>query len=152
MQDADRTRDKGALLQLHDKILPALAQSIHQQLADIIPLFHNFQLERVVDTWTKGPDASDSTPISIEKVNVQQMFLRLRLEGFQNPNVPSFDISKELLFKLWQYGYEVGPGQDNIWKEKEYYQPWNESEIREITQRWCAELIDEITQRLESLM
>ncbi|WP_224996740.1 hypothetical protein [Cesiribacter sp. SM1] len=151
MEEAHQTRDKDALLHLYNKTLPALAARIHQNLQEITPLFHNFLLEKAVDTWTKDPDANTDSAISIENGNVQQMALRLRLEGFQRAGVPAFDISKNLVFELGRAMYTVSPDKDGDEIEKQYYQPWTESEIREVAQRWCDDLIDEITQRLESI-
>ncbi|GAB3538061.1 hypothetical protein GCM10027443_32220 [Pontibacter brevis] len=144
-------RDKDAILHLYDKILPALATRIHQNLTEITPLFHDFGLEKIVDVWTKDPDASTDTPISIENGNVQFMGLRLRLEGFQRAGAPPFDITKDLLFKLGHTTYEVGPGKNTVWLEKVYFEGWTESETADVAQRWSEEIIDEITQRLEKL-
>jgi hypothetical protein len=152
MEEAHRKRDKDAIQHLYDKTLPALAARIHQKLLEITPLFHDFRLEKVVDTWSKDPDASDDTPISIENGNVKQMGLRLRLEGFQGAAAPPFDISKDLLFELMQAMYQVSPDRNGDKIEKYYYQPWTEAEIEEVAQRWCNELIDEITERLESMI
>lgn len=145
------TRDKDAILHLYNSILPTLASRIHQNLADITPLFDDFGLEKIVDIWTKDPDAGDDTPISIENGNVQYMGLKLRLEGFQGAGAPPFDITKDLLFKLGHTTYEVGPGKNTVWLEKLYGEAWSESETADMAQKWCEELIDEITQRLESL-
>ena len=149
MEEPEKTRDKEALLHLYNKILPPLAERMHAQLSGIIPLFHDFQLERVINTWTKDPDAGRAVPISLEQGNIQQMGLRLRLEGFQHAGVPSFDLSKELVFSLYRSWYEVGPDQQTIWLEKSYLQPWTEEEGKGIADSWCAVLIDEITKQLE---
>jgi hypothetical protein len=151
MEEAYKKKDKDALLYLYNKVLPNLAVYIHQNLSQLTPLFHDFFLEKVVDTWTKGPDANADTPISIEHGNVQQMGLRLRLEGFQRAGIPPFDVTKVLLFKLSLAGYTVGPDKEVDWIEKHHYRPWTESETRDIAKRWCDELLDEIMQRLESL-
>ncbi|RDV12661.1 hypothetical protein DXT99_22295 [Pontibacter diazotrophicus] len=145
------TRDKDAILHLYNKILPTLATRIHLNLTDITPLFNDFGLEKMVDIWTKASDADDDTPISIENGNVQYMGLKLRLEGFQRAGVPPFDVTKDLLFKLGHTTYEVGPGKNIVWLEKLYGEAWTESETADIAQRWCKDVIDEITQRLERL-
>ncbi|MCC9136056.1 hypothetical protein ACFSKU_16415 [Pontibacter silvestris] len=151
MEEAQNKRDKDSILQLYNKVLPALAEHINQNLTEVIPLFHDYLLERLVDTWTKSPDASNETPISIENGNVQQMGLRLRLEGFQRAGVPPFDVTKDLLFKLMLTTYEVGPNKNNVWAEKQYYEAWTPRETEDIAQKWSEELIGEIMQRLESL-
>ncbi|MFD3003342.1 hypothetical protein ACFS7Z_23480 [Pontibacter toksunensis] len=144
-------RDKDSILHLYNKILPTLATRIHINLAEITPLFHDFGLEKIVDIWTRNVDASDDTQISIENGNVQQMGLRLRLEGFQRAGAPPFDITKDLLFKLSHTSYEVGSGKNTVWLEKLYYEAWTEDETADIAQRWCEEVVDEITLRLERL-
>lgn len=151
MKDAEHTRDKDAIQHLYNTVLPNLAARIHGNLTEITLLFHDFGLERVVDVWTKSPDADDDTPISIENGNVQLMGLKLRLEGFQSTAAPPFDVIKDLLFILGHNTYEVGPDKNTIWVEKLYFEKWSESETAGTAQRWCDDLIEEITQRLERL-
>lgn len=151
MEEAQHSRDKAAIQHLYNNILPNLASRMHGNLTEITPLFHDFLLERVVDVWTKSADAGDDTPISIENGNVQQMGLKLRLEGFQGAGAPPFDVTKDLVFLLGHSTYEVGPDKNTVWVEKLYYEKWTETETAEVAQRWCDDLIDEITQRLESL-
>lgn len=144
-------RDKRSLLHLYEKVLPALATSIHAKLTAITPLFHDFLLEKVVDSWTQAPDARHEAPISLENGNVHYMGLRLRLEGFQRAGVPPFDVSQEFVFTLWRGGYSLGPDKKNIWEEKEYEHAWTATETEALAQRWCNEVIDSITLRLQEL-
>ena len=65
------TRDKQAIQHLYNTILPALAEQIHQSILPILPLFDNFGLERVIDTWTRDPASDADEVISVEKGNVQ---------------------------------------------------------------------------------
>ena len=149
MQDYT-TRNKEAIQQLYNTILPALAQAIHQNLAPVTELFENFVLERVLDTWTKDPAADSDKAISIENGNVQQMGLKLRLEGFNKPGVEPFDITKDLVFKLEYSSYTVGPDKQNTWLEKQYLQKWESSEYGLIAEKWSEEVIDSITLKLGS--
>lgn len=151
MEDTEHIRDKNAILHLYNKVLPALATRIHQNLTEITPLFHDFGLEIIVDNWTKPTDESDNTQVSIENGNIQNMGLRLRLEGFQRAGAPPFDINKDLLFKLGLRSYEVCPEKNTVWMEKPYQQTWTENEKAEIAENWGESVIDEITQRLEGL-
>jgi hypothetical protein len=144
-------RDKKALQQLYNTVLPELAKHIHQHLADVIALFHDFRLERLVDTWTREPGSDASGEISIDKGNVQQIGLRLRLEGFQRVGADNFDLNKDLLFRLERNFYTVGPDKENIWIEKDYLQNWENSEHEEVAEKWTEQLIDDLTQRLEKL-
>lgn len=141
------TRDKKAIQQLYNDILPALGQQINQNLEPVIPLFENFVLERLLDTWTKDP-ANPEDEVSIENGNIQNLGLRLRLEGFNQAGVEPFDITKDLLFKLEHANYTVGPDKNTTWLEKEYLQRWQASEYVEIAGKWGDELVDEITEKL----
>ncbi|PKV63075.1 hypothetical protein [Pontibacter ramchanderi] len=142
-------KDKQALRKLYDTILPELAQHIHQHLADVIPLFHDFKLEKLVDTWTREPGAGTSTEISLDKGNVNQMGLRLRLEGFQRVGADNFDLTKDLLFQLDRTFYTIGPNPDNVWLEKDYLQKWDEADYELVAEKWTEQLIDDLTERLE---
>lgn len=145
-------RDKQTILHLYNTILPELAKHIHQHLTEVIALFHDFNLERIIDTWTKDPDATPSQEISVENGNVQQLGLRLRLEGFQRAGADAFDLSKDLLFRLERNFYTVGPERKNImWLEKDYLQRWDRSEYETVAGKWIEQLIDDMTQRLEKL-
>ncbi|MDX5422419.1 MAG: hypothetical protein LPK07_10765 [Hymenobacteraceae bacterium] len=144
-------RNKHSILQLYDTILPVLAEHIHRNLAPVLPLFHDFKLERLIDTWTKAPDADPDEEISVENGNVQQLGLKLRLEGFMKPGVETFDLAKDLLFKLERSSYTVGPGKHSSWLEKGYLQKWETSEYKMIAEKWSEELVDELMQRLEKL-
>ncbi len=143
-------RDKQAIQQLYDTVLPALAQHIHQNLAPVIPMFENFSLERLLDTWTRDPASGSEEKISIENGNIQQLGLRLRLEGFNKAGAEPFDITKDLLFRLEHYGYSVGPDKNNSWFEKEYLQRWEVSEYDSIATKWSDDLIDDITKKLNT--
>ncbi|QCR22261.1 hypothetical protein [Pontibacter sp. SGAir0037] len=144
-------RNKQTITALYDNILPVLAKHLHQNLAEIVPLFHDFSLERVLDTWTRGTDLGATEQISIENGNIQLLGVRLKLEGFQRAGIAAFDLEKELLFKLHPYSYEVGPDKNKVWLEKTYEQPWDNLEYQSVSRQWCDELIETLTQKLESL-
>lgn len=104
-----------------------------------------------MDAWTRGLEASADTQISIENGNVQQMGLRLRLEGFRRAGAPPLDVTKDLLLKLGHTTCEVGAGKDKVWEERLYGQDWAKQEYEEIANRWSEELVEDITQRLTDL-
>lgn len=145
----ENIRDKQSIQELYNNILPELAKQINQNIAPVIPLFENFVLERILDTWTRDPAGDSSEEISVEKGNVQQLGLRLRLEGFNKSGAEPFDITKSLIFKLDYNSYTVGPDKNSNWLEKAYMQRWETSEYESIAGRWSEELIDEIVGRLE---
>jgi hypothetical protein len=147
MEDLE-TRNKHTIQKLYDNVLPELAKCIHQKINPILPLFENFVLERLLDTWTKEPGADGADKISIENGNIHQLGLKLRLEGFNKPGAESFDLIKDLIFKLEYNMYTVGPGKNQVWVEKQYMQPWNASDYEEIAEKWSEELIDTMMQKL----
>ncbi|TPE44234.1 hypothetical protein [Pontibacter mangrovi] len=147
------TRDKQSIQQLYNTILPALAEQIHQSIAPVLPMFDNFTLERVIDTWTRDPSAADTSEVvSVENGNVQQLGLRLRLEGFQKPGVEAFNLAKDLVFKLEYSSYTVGPDKNNVWLEKPYLERWEKTELEDVAGKWSEELVEELTQRLQKLI
>ena len=141
-------RDKKAIQQLYNDVLAELGQHIHKNLEPVIPLFENFSLERLLDTWTKDPTDSEKE-VSVENGNVQNLGLRLRLEGFNKPGAEPFDITKDLLLKLEHDNYTIGPDKNNTWLEKEYLQRWTPAEYETIAGKWIDELIEEITEKLQ---
>ena len=149
--EIEQTRNKQTIQQLYNIVLPALAQYIHRNITPVVPLFDNFVLEQVIDTRTKDPAADAAAEVSVENGNVQQMGLKLRLEGFQRGGMETFDMTKDLVFRLEYNRYTVGPDKDNVWLEREYGQRWTPTEHDMIAERWSEELVDELTQKLENL-
>ncbi|MBB6612414.1 hypothetical protein H7F15_15310 [Pontibacter sp. Tf4] len=140
-------RDKKAIQQLYNDVLPALAQQVHQGLQPVLALFENFTLERLLDTRTKDP-ADPEKEVSIENGNVQLLGLKLRLEGFNKPGTEPFDLTKDLLFKLHYNYYGVGPDKENTWLEKNYLERWQTAETQTIASQFCDAVIDGLTERL----
>jgi len=141
-------KDKDTVQHLYHHVLPKLAERAYAHLTEVIPLFHDFGLEKVVDTWTKDQSNPSEKPISLENGNVSQMGLRLQLLGFQRPGLPAFDVAKDLVLKLEHTSYAIGPDRTTTWLEKLYGQPWTPSELDEIAHRWSEEVIDAIAQQL----
>lgn len=144
-------RDKEAIQHLYNTVLPALAEHIHRNITPILPLFDTFGLERLIDTWTRDPADEADAEVSLEEGNVQQVGLKLRLEGFQKPGIETFDLTKDLIFKLEYNSYTVGPDKITAWLEKPYLQRWEKPEYEEVARRWSEELVEDLTQRLEKL-
>ncbi|AKQ45616.1 hypothetical protein TH63_08075 [Rufibacter radiotolerans] len=144
-------RDKEGLLHLYNKVLPPLAEKTFQHLQEVIPLFDDFKLEKVLDTWSKDKNASSEKEISLENGNVQQMGLRVQLTGFQKAGAQTFDVSKDLVFFLEYSSYIVGPDKNTAWLERFYLQPWSARELEEIAEKWTDEVIEEITHKLQGL-
>lgn len=140
-------RDKKAIQQLYNDILPQLAQLVHQNLQPVFPLFENFTLERLLDTRTKDP-ADPEKEVSVEQGNVQQLGLKLKLEGFNKPGTEPFGLTKDLLFKLHYNYYSVGPDKDTDWLEKDYLQRWQTDELQTIAGQFSDAVIDSLTEKL----
>lgn len=145
-------RNKQSILRLYNDFLPALAGLIHEEISPLIPLFQDFNLEKVVDTWTREPGIYYPDPLSIENGNIEYLGLQLRLEGYHRPGVPPFDLYKELVLKLGPAGYGLGGSKNEIWTEKAYDQAWTKTELAEISEKWCGELLEEMTRRLDRFM
>jgi len=142
-------RDKRAIQQLYNDILPMLGQHIHKNIAPVLPLFENFTLERLLDTWTKDPAADPDKEVSIDNGNVQYLGLILRLEGFNKPGVEPFDLRKDLLFKLEYNHYTVGPDKNTTWLERDYLQRWETADYETIASKWGDALVEELTEKLK---
>lgn len=144
-------RNKQSILKLYNDVLPKLAQRINDNIGPVKNLFDNFGIELLIDTWTKDPTADVEQEISVENGNVQQLGIRLRLEGFTRPGAGAFDLVKDLIFKLDHYSYTVGPDKNNAWLEKEYLQYWEADEYDLVAERWSEELIDTLTEKIQGL-
>ncbi len=144
------TKNKESLLHLYNTVLTQLAQQIHGHLTEIIPLFDDYNLEKVVDTFTKDRENPSDIPLSLENGNVGQIGLRLQLLGFQQPGAPAFDVAKDLVLLLGHSTFTVGPDRNTVWLEKPYGQGWTKNEGEEIAQSWTAEVIDAISAQLPS--
>ncbi|MGV3539481.1 MAG: hypothetical protein ACO1OQ_06690 [Rufibacter sp.] len=145
------TKDKDAILYLHNQVLPKLADRIYQNLQEVIAMFDDFRLEKVVDTWTKDRQNPSDKEISLENGNVAQIGLRLQLMGFHRAGEQAFDLAKDLVLKLEHTYYTVGPDRTTAWLEKRYYQPWTNQELEEMAQRWSEEVVEDLTQQLQQL-
>lgn len=146
------TRSKQTIQQLYDQVLPTLAQQVHQSLEPVLPMFENFGIELIVDTWTRGPRVEPEEEISIAQGNVLHLGIRVRLESFNRPGAEPFDLTKNLLFTLEEDDYTVGPDKQHTWLRKEYLQRWGKEEYASMAVKWSEEIIDDMTQRLEKLM
>ncbi|MFC6998891.1 hypothetical protein [Rufibacter roseus] len=144
------TKDRDSLLHIHNQILPKLAEKVYQNLAEVIPMFDDFRLEKVVDTWTKDRQNPSQKELSLENGNVARMGLRLQLIGFQRPGISAFDVAKDLIFHLEHTTYSVGPDLHTKWQEKRYFQPWTNPELDQIAQQFAGEVIDDITNQLST--
>ncbi|GAB2537442.1 hypothetical protein [Rufibacter soli] len=144
-------RDKEGLLHLYNKVLPPLAEKIFQHLQEVVPLFDDFKLEKVIDTWTKDKHASTDKEISLENGNVQQMGLKVQLTGFQKAGAQTFDVNKDLVFFLEYSSYIVGPDKNTAWLERFYLQPWTPQEMEDLAEKWTDEVIEDITKKLQEI-
>ncbi|MBA9078749.1 MULTISPECIES: hypothetical protein [Rufibacter] len=142
-------KDKDSILHLYNQILPKLAERIYQNLTEVFPLFDDFRLEKMADTWTKDKTNPTDKEISLENGNVAQIGLRLQLLGFHRAGADAFDLAKDLLFKLEHTSYTVGPSPDKTWLEKLYFEPWSSAELTDIASRWSEEVVDDLTQQLQ---
>ncbi|QHL86482.1 hypothetical protein GU926_03105 [Nibribacter ruber] len=144
------TKDKDAIQQIYNKVLPKVAERIYQHLTEVVALFDDFRLEKVADYWTRDKDAASDKEISIENGNVAQVGLQLQLLGFQRPGVTAFDLQKDLVVKLDYTSYTVGPDRNTAWEEKPYFYDWSNQELEELAVRWSEAIIDDLIQQLQT--
>nr|WP_240336954.1 hypothetical protein [Rufibacter sp. SYSU D00308] len=128
-----------------------MAERIYADLTDVTPLFDDFGLEKIVDTWSRDRQMASDQELSLENGNVPLMGLRLRLNGFQAGGRHTFDLSKDLVFNLEYTSYTVGPDKNTQWLEKPYLEPWSTSELDEVAAQWVGLVIEEITQKVQEL-
>ncbi|GAA4298632.1 hypothetical protein [Nibribacter koreensis] len=144
-------KDREAIQQLYTKVLPKLAERIYHHLTEVVTMFDNFRLEKVVDTWTKDKQAASDKEISLENGNVSQMGLQLQLLGFQRPGLDAFDLQKDLVFKLEYAHYTIGPDRTIEWLEKPYFYNWPAQELEELAVQFSEDVIEELTRQLQSI-
>jgi predicted nuclease of restriction endonuclease-like (RecB) superfamily len=150
-EEVQKGKDKEAILQLFNKVLPALEDKITRCLEEVVPLFHDFTLTKRINHTSKPGYANVDLEAILERENVDLLGLTLRLEGFKKASTQAFGVYKDLIFTLQPYKYSVGPERDNLWEERLYHQEWSDLDLQEIAEKWSEEIVEEITKRLENI-
>jgi hypothetical protein len=126
-----------------------LIEAIKKNLAEIALEFTNVQYSTRINNTTSPYFISvDFERAIIIDEHVHTLGLSLLMEGFKKAGVNTFSVWKELYINLQQFKYGVGKEQHQPWIEKLYHQNWTEDEISELAERWCEEVIEDITQRI----
>lgn len=150
-EEVQRSKDKDAVVGLFDKVLPELASRITKCLDEVIPLFTGFWLAKRVNSLSKPDYTTEELESVWQRENVSMLGLSLRLEGFKKAGTKAFNVSTDIIFELENYKYGVGPTRDTTWVEKLYHQEWAESELQELAEKCCEEVIVDITACLERI-
>ncbi len=99
-----------------------------------------------------GHAFTNLTSVDLEKALLQGditlVGLGLQTEGFRKAGVRAFGIGKDLILDLHQFKYDVGVERGQPWMERLYHQRWTEEDIIGLTDRWCEEIIEEVTNRV----
>lgn len=151
-EELQRERDKDDVRYLYNDVLPQIEEQIKKNLQLVIPEFTSTEISKRINHTSSPFYTSADLEKHLEKENVQQLGVTLRMEGFKRAGVNAFDIWKELHIDLQQFKYGIGKQQHKPWIEKLYHQKWTNEEIQELVDRWCEELIDEITERMENIL
>lgn len=151
MEEVQKRKDKESVLWLFDKVLTDLAARITKGLEEIAPLFDAFWLTKRINSTSKPGYTAEELEAILQRENVYLLGLSLRLEGFKKAGTKAFSLSKDLDFTLEAYKYEVGTERDKVWIERLYHQEWAEGELQDLAERWCEEVVEDVTQRLGSM-
>ncbi|GAB3832828.1 hypothetical protein GCM10028895_51070 [Pontibacter rugosus] len=150
-EEVQRSKDKDAVVDLFDRVLPELAARITKCLDEVIPLFTGFWLAKRVNSLSKPNYTTEELEEAWQRENVNLVGLSLRLEGFKKAGTKAFNVSTDVIFVLENYKYGVGPTREKAWVEKLYHQEWTESELQELAEKCCEEVIEEINGCLERI-
>lgn len=150
-EEVKKGKDKESVLWLFGKVLPDLATRITKGLEEVAPLFNDFWLTKRINNVSKPDYTTEEMEVILQRENVYLLGLSLRLEGFKKAGTKAFSLSRDLMFTLEAFKYDVGTERDKVWLEKLYHQKWAEEELQELSDKWCEEVVEHITQRLESL-
>jgi hypothetical protein len=150
-EKVQKERDSNDVRYLFSELLPKLQQEIEKVLAPFLTEFTKVEIGRRINSTSSRYLLEPDLEALMAKENISILGLSLRMEGFKNAGVHTFGVWKELFIDLHQYKYGIGPEQHKPLIEKLYHQKWNEEEIRELVERWCEEVVDDITDRIERL-
>ncbi|GGG18835.1 MULTISPECIES: PDDEXK nuclease domain-containing protein [Pontibacter] len=150
-EEVKKGKDRESVVSLFEKVLPELATRITKGLKEVTPLFSDFWLMKSINHTSKVNYTKEELEEILQRENVHQIGLAIRLEGFKKAGTKVFGLSKDLVFTLEAYKYEVGADRHHAWLEKLYHQDWTDEDLQNLSDRWCEEVVEHITQRLESI-
>lgn len=151
-EEVQKERDKDDIRYFFNELMPQLEQEIESNLQSITPEFTKVEFGRRIN-GTVGPYfISIDLEAQMQSENITQLGLSLRMEGFKKGGISTFGIWKDLLIELHQFKYSIGIEPHKSWLEKLYHQKWTKKDIQELANRWCDEVVDEITEKLERIV
>jgi predicted nuclease of restriction endonuclease-like (RecB) superfamily len=150
-EEVQKERDADDIRYLFNELVPQLEHEINEALRPIATAFAKVELGRRINSIS-GPFLIEADlEKQLLKENVNLLGLSLRMEGFKKGGTDAFGLWKDLFIELHHFKYGVGAEQHKPWVEKLYHQKWTKEEVRELAERWCEEVVEAITERLEKL-
>jgi hypothetical protein len=131
-------------------VLPQLEQKIKGNLLLLEPEFTKVELGRRINS-SSGPYINVDLEARIQNENITLLGLGLRMEGFKKGGTSTFGIWKDLLIELHQFKYSVGVEPHKPLMERLYHQKWTKTDIQELADRWCDEVVDEMKEKLDRI-
>ena len=74
------------------------------------------------------------------------------LEGFKKAGTKAFNVYCPLEIRFDKFKYSIGPGQGKIWEERLYHKLHNSEELEQIADRFVEMVVEDISQRIETLL
>lgn len=151
-EEVQKEVDKDDVRYLFNELVPQLKAEIERNIAPVANEFAKVEISYRINNITSPqftePDLEKKL---LKNENISTLGLSLRMEGFKNAGANTFGISKELNINLQQSTYEIGTDQGKAWEERLYHQKWTKEEAEKLVERWCEEIVDDITDRLSTL-
>lgn len=147
-----KEREKDDIRYLFNELMPQLEEAIQKNLQAVASEFTKVVVGKKINSTSSPSFTEADLEKELQSGNVTQLGFTLRMEGFKRAGTNTFGIWKDLSIDLQQFKYGVGTEPHKPWLEKMYHQQWTKQEIQELAERWCEEVIDDITERVSQLL
>jgi predicted nuclease of restriction endonuclease-like (RecB) superfamily len=150
--EVKKIRDKESLLYIFNEVLWKIKQYAESILKDIMPMFTEARIDRSIN----GSSLYNATSADLEarffKENVMNVGLILHMEGFKSVGTKAFGIFTDLYIGTEKYKYGIGKTRDSIWQEYLYDHEWTEQQLKDMAEKWCEIIVDEINFHLQKIL
>ena len=150
-EEIQKERDDDDIRYLFNELLSALTEKIKGILTSILSEFSKVQIGHRINGTTNYFYTSVDLEAALQNGSIYLLAVSLKLEGFKKGGTKTFNISKDIILNLGQFIYTIGIEQHSPWMEKLYHQKWADKEIEEFAERWCEDLVEEISDRINRL-
>jgi predicted nuclease of restriction endonuclease-like (RecB) superfamily len=151
-EQVQKEKDNNDVWYIFKDVVPQLEEEIKRNLKPIVGDFTKVELSRRINNLSSAYLMGIDLEKHLQNDNVNLIGLSLRMEGFKRGGVDSFGVWKELFIEFHQFKYGIGNEQYRPWIEKLYHQKWTKEEIQELAEKWCEEIIDDITEKVGKLL